>query len=199
VENTDNLDGQKDKIIQELTTLYSRGDMDLPSFETAVVRVNASADLVALLAEARAHMGDARALEALSPRATVPRATAPRATAPRPAETSAVELSCVSGSIRKSGSWVDARRYRLALKSSVARLDFSSYAGAEGFRFELELEAVSSSIILLLPAGFSVDDRLSGRVSSSFRDKPKGEAFGDNRLTVSGDIRSSVVKVKYLR
>lgn len=194
MENTDNLDGQKDKIIQELTTLYSRGDMDLPSFETAVVRVNASADLVALLAEARAHMGDARALEALSPRAT-----APRATAPSPAETSAVELSCVSGSIRKSGAWVDARRYRLALKSSVARLDFSSYAGAEGFRFELELEAVSSSIILILPAGFSVDDRLSGRVSSSFRDKPKGEAFGDNRLVVSGDIRSSVVKAKYLR
>lgn len=189
MESSDSLERQKDKVIQELTTLYSRGDMDLPAFETAVVRVNACADDGALMAVARSHMDEARALGALSVRGD----------AALPAEKAEVELSCVSGSIRKSGEWVDARRYKLALRSSSVRLDLSSYAGTEGFRLELDLAAVSSVVALILPAGFSVEDRLSGRVSSSFRDKPRGGAFGDNRVIVTGAVQSSVVKVKYLR
>jgi hypothetical protein len=103
----------------------------------------------------------------------------------------------VSGKLRETGDWVRARRYELALKSASARLDLSEYAGARGFRLLIDVEAVSSNLRLIVPECFEVEDRLSERVSSTIRNRPKGANCGDNLVVITGSVRSSVVKVKY--
>jgi hypothetical protein len=180
------LEEAKDRLIQAITDIYSRGGMDMSSFERSVTRITASGDRSALVAEAEA-LGLA-----------LPQAPAAASSSAAPmAYADAVELSCVSGSLRQDGEWVKAERYRLYLKSSSARLDFEEYEGARGFRLFIELEAISSSIRIKVPKGFEVEDRISERKSSTVRNKPKDEAYGDNLIVLSGSIGSSTVRIKY--
>ncbi len=108
-----------------------------------------------------------------------------------------MELSCVSGNLRKEGDWVKARDYRLALKSSNARLDLTEYEGARGFHLFLDVDATSSNLRLTVPEGFEVEDRFSERVSSVVRNKPKGDGGRDNLVVLTGYLRSSTVRIKY--
>lgn len=180
------LEESKDKLIQVITDAYSRGVMDMPAFERAVTRITASGDRSSLVAEASA-LGLA-----------LPEPVAdPRGAAEPPVASGAVELSCVSGSLRKEGDWVRARRYLLALKSSSARLDLREYEGARGFRLAIDVEAISSSLRITVPKGFEVEDRLSDRLSSSVRNRPREAGYGDNLVVLTGSIRSSVVRIKY--
>jgi hypothetical protein len=181
VEDKKLLEREKDGLIQQITTLYSRGDMDLPAFERAVTRINDCADRSLVLAEARS-LG-----VALVERADdLPSAAAGEE-----------ELVCVSGALRKRGLWVKARRYKLALTSSSARFDLSEYRDQRGLRLEIDLAAVSSGFRLIVPEGFEVEDHFSDRVSSVVKNEPKRPASGDNRILLTGALRSSVVKVKY--
>jgi len=179
------LDAEKDRLIDEITEAYSRGGMEMGSFERAVTRITASPDVDALAAEASA-LGFAR--PAWQPGASS-----------RSAELEAdlVELSCVSGKLRLEGEWVKAEHYRLHLKSSSARLDLREYEGRRGFRLLVELEAISSSVRIEVPEGFEVQDRLSERTSSTVRNKPKGSIYDDCTLLLTGSIRSSTLRVKY--
>jgi hypothetical protein len=179
----------REALIQKITDIYSRGGMDMDAFERAVTRIHASGDRNSLATEA-ATLG----LEL--PRAELELRGRP---AMLRAASEPLELSCVSGNIRKVGDWVKARRYTLALKSSSARLDLCQYDGESGFRLFLDIDAVSSNLRLVVPEGFEVEDRLGDNVSSTVRNKPKGESYGDNIVVLSGSIRSSVVKIKYRR
>jgi hypothetical protein len=176
------LEDERNALIQTITEAYSRGAMEMPAFERAVTRLSACADRSALAAEAGA-LGLALPLPSSSSRSPEPPA-------------GAVELSCESGNIRKTGDWVKARDYRLALKSSNARLDLMEYEGASGFRLAIEVEAISSSVRLIVPEGFEVEDRFSEHTSSVVRNKPKGPG-GDNLVVLTGRLRSSTVRVKY--
>jgi len=180
------LEDEKDKLISALTDAYAQGRMDMAAFERSVTRISASVDRSALEGEAAA-LGLALSQPARDLRP---------ASALSPAHDAEV-LRGTSGSIRKEGDWVRARRYRLELKASSARLDLSDYECERGFRLEIELDAVSSSLRLIVPRGFEVEDRISDNRSSSVRNRPKGDAFGDNRVLITGALRSSVVKVKY--
>jgi hypothetical protein len=172
------LERDKDALIRAMTDSYARGGMEMAGFERAVTRVSACADRAALAEEA-ASLGLALSAAARE----------------GPAE--AIELDCASGSIRKEGDWVKARRYRMRLQSSSARLDFRAYDSARGFDLEIGLEARSSVVRLVVPPGFEVEDRFSERISSGVRNRPKGEACCGNRIVLTGSLKSSVVKVKY--
>jgi hypothetical protein len=172
------LEDEKDAAIRVLTEEYASGDMDMAAFEGAVMKIGASPDHGALAVVA-ASLG-------IEP-------------PPRDAPPAAVELVCVSGHIRKAGEWVKARAYRLSLKSSSARLDFRAYEGARGLRLAVDLDAVSSSLRLIVPAGFEVEDSFSDRTSSVVRNDPRGGEAVVNRVVLTGRLKSSVVKVKYRR
>jgi hypothetical protein len=183
------LEERKDALIRIITEDYARDAMQMPAFELAVTRISACADLAALAAEASS-LG-----LALPPQAPVAAFEQPSAALePR---SGAVELACTSGRIRESGDWLRSRLYRFALKSSTARLDLRAYEGAEGFRLLIEIDAVSSGIRLIVPRGFQVEDRISERASSVLRNRPRGGSFGDNRVLLTGSLRSSVLKVRY--
>jgi hypothetical protein len=176
------LEDERDALIQTVTEAYSRGAMEMAAFEKAVTRLNTCADRGALEAEA-GQLGLQLPVSAATP--------------PSSGRPDAVELSCVSGNLRKEGDWVKARDYRLALKSSNARLDLTEYEGARGFRFFLDVDAASSNLRLTVPEGFEVEDRFSERVSSVVRNKPKGDGGRDNLVVLTGYLRSSTVKIKY--
>jgi hypothetical protein len=179
---------EKDELIQTITDSYARGGIDMPAFERAVTRITASGDRSSLVAEAAA-LGLAVPAPALDPR---------ERSAPAPAAADAVQLSCVSSNLRETGDWVRSRRYELALKSASARLDLREYDGVRGFRLVIAVDAVSSNLRVIVPEGFEVEDRLSERVSSTIRNRPRGESYGDNLVVITGSVRSSNVRVKYL-
>jgi hypothetical protein len=176
------LEDERDALIQTVTEAYSRGAMEMPAFERAVTRLSACSDRSALDVEAGL-LG--LALPVPAPSSPYPEAVS-----------GAVELNCVSGSVRKTGDWVKARSYKLALKSSNARLDLREYEGARDFRLALDIDAVSSNIRLIVPEGFEVEDRFSERVSSVVRNKSEGEGRG-NIIVLTGYLRSSTVRVRY--
>jgi hypothetical protein len=182
------LEEEKDALIQTITDAYARGSMDMPAFERAVTRISASADRDVLASEAAA-LG----LSSPTPRAQPP----VQSSSGLESAADAVELTCVSGRIRKTGEWVNGSLYKLSLKSSSVRLDLREYEGVPGFRLVVDLDAISSSVRLIVPEGFEVEDRFSENSSSSVRNRLRGDVYGDNRVLLTGRIRSSVVKVKY--
>ena len=181
------LDEEKDSLIQVLTDDYARGAVDIADFERSVTRINSCIDRPALEREA-ATLGLGTALVALR-----------QSPAPAPAHgpLEAIPLECVSGTIRKSGRWVQSGAYRLHVRSSSVRLDLRDYEGGRGFRLLLDIEAASSSIRITVPRGFIVEDRFTGQVSSTVRNRPKGDSYGDNRILLVGSLRSSVIKIHY--
>jgi hypothetical protein len=179
-------EAEKDALIHVITDVYVRGDMDMAAFENAVARIHACGEPGDLTAEAYT-------LGLKLPPALLG-AGGPAALA---AAGEAIEMNCVSASIRKSGDWVASGSYRLKLKSSSVGLDLREYADATGFRLVLDLDATSSVISLTVPKNFEVEDRFSERTSSAVRNKPKGRGYGGNRIVLTGSIRSSVIKVKY--
>jgi hypothetical protein len=181
------LESQKDEMIQRLTEAYSRNAMDMQEFERAVTRVSSCADSSALQAEG-ASLERSLALPVLAkPGAELE---------PVP---ESLRLDCTSGSIRKTGDWVRAGRYAMALRSSSARLDFSAYEGSRGRSLVIEVEMQSSNLRLVVPPGFEVQDDFSERTSSNVRNKPRDGGSGGNRIVLRGSLRSSNVKVKYRR
>jgi ADP-dependent phosphofructokinase/glucokinase len=181
VEDKELLELEKDGLIEQITTLYSHGELDLPAFETAVTRINDCANRSLVAAEAR----------------SLRLALTPMVDDSLSAGSGEEELVCVSGTLRLKGRWVKASRYKRALKSSNARLDLSDYREARGLRLEIDLAAVSSGLRLIVPEGFEVEDHFAERVSSVVKNEPKGPSYGDNRVLIMGALRSSVVKVKY--
>lgn len=181
------LETDKDALIQRMTEAYARGVMDMAAFERAVTRISACSDPAALESEAGALGFSSQAAVSVAPVLSAELA--------RPSE--GIELTCVSGTIRKSGDWLRSRSYALRLKSSGARLDLRHYEGMKGLRLHIDLDAASSSVTLVVPEGFEVEDRLTERVSSAVRNKPKGGSFGDNLIVLTGRLRSSAVRIRY--
>jgi hypothetical protein len=155
--------------------------MDMATFEAAVSRITTCPDEISLEVEAAS-------LGVVVP--AVPNSV-------EPSNLDSIDLDCVSSGIRKIGNWVKSRRYRLRLKSSTARLDLSEYEGASGFRLEIDVLAISSSLLLIVPKGFEVEDKIEERQSSVIRNRPKGGSYGDALVVLTGSLKSSVVKVKY--
>ncbi|MGO8693223.1 MAG: hypothetical protein ACLQMF_06060 [Rectinemataceae bacterium] len=181
------LESEKDALIQAITEVYAHGGLDMAAFEGAVTRISACPDSRALATEVETlGLGMPLVLPAVADRRL---ASAP--------QREAIQLDCVSSSISKSGDWVASGSYCVRLKSSSARLDLREYEGAKGFRLVIEVEATSSVLSLTVPRGFQVEDRFSERVSSAVRNRPRGESYDDNRIVLTGNLRSSVVKVKY--
>ncbi len=183
------LEDEKDALIQVLTEVYSRGAMDMPAFERSVVKIGGCGDLVALEAEAKS-------LGLALPPVPARRADLAPSLADLP---EAVQVECVSGTMRKVGDWVRARGYRFALRSSNLRLDLTEYEGATGFRLFVDIQATSSNVRIVVPAGFEIEDRIEGRRSSNVRNRPRGPAYGDNVVVLSGALQSSNVRIKYSR
>ncbi len=181
------LEQEKDELIRRLTEAYAQDAIDMQGFELAVTRVSGCADEAALRAE--------RASLDLS----LPVIVHPEAGPPSLRQAEPQSLDCVSASLRKVGDWVKAGRYSMRLQSSNARLDFRAYEGATGLRLEIELDARSSNLRLIVPAGFEVEDACSERISSTVRNKPREAPFGGNRIVLKGRIQSSTVRVKYKR
>ncbi len=176
------LSDRKDLIVKGATDSYIRGELDIAVFEAAVARIQGCADLVALEAEA-ASLG-------------IP---AQGSTLPSTSPGEAVELECVSSALRLDRSWVKSGRYRLKLVSAPVVLDLRDYALAVGFRLELELDATSSRVTIIVPRGFVVDNGIRENRGSIIKNKPRRDAAGDKVVSISGSVAYSIVKVKYRR
>jgi|GEM_PF-1982840 len=187
------LDAIKDRLIEGITEAYARGAMEAADFERTVTRVAAAPDAEALAAEASA-FGRSMGIEIPAPLEN--RGASP----PRPPIPAGggevVELSCVGGDLREEGDWVRSGAYRISLKSSNGRLDLREYEGEPGFRLLLELDLVSSNLKLIVPEGFEVEDRISERRSSTFRDRPEGGIYDGCVVTLTGSLRSSNLRVR---
>jgi len=181
------LEQEKDELISRLTEAYAQDAIDMQGFELAVTRVSAAADEAALSAE--------RASLDLS----LPVLVHAEASPPAHRQAEVQSLDCVSANLRRVGDWVKAGRYSMRLQSSNARLDFTAYEGSTGLRLVIELEARSSNLRLIVPAGFEVEDALSERISSTVRNRPRDAPYGGNRIVLTGRLQSSTVKVKYRR
>ena len=178
---TIDLEGDKNALIQVITDAYVHGEMDVTLFEGAVSRITATKDESTLAVEA-ASLG-------LSFPAFV--------TAGSPSLGEPIDLDCGSASIRKMGDWLRSSRYRLKLRSSSVRLDLRDYADARNFHLDLEIVAVSSSIKLIVPRGFEVEDRIEDQQSSVVRNRPRGAASGTQLIRIRGSLRSSTLGISY--
>lgn len=172
------LDSRKKSLVERLTDVYARGGMELAAFEAALSRITDSASDGELAAEAAA----------LGLGLSAP------AGAPGPDAEELIERGCTSGTIREEGEWIKARKYRYKLVSSYLILDFRAYELSAGIRVEIELAAVSANVRLLLPRGFSVEDRIEGRISSVVRNAKDEERGASNVVVLSGTIQSSTVR-----
>jgi hypothetical protein len=172
------LELKRDSLIRIVTEVYAMGNIELPVFEKAVARLHSCTDLASLESEASL-LGLARSAEAALPR-----------------EADVLELSCVSGHLRKDGDWAKGGRCWLSLRSSTAKLDLMEYEGRRGFRLAIDIDAVSSSVSLVVPADFVVEDRISERSSSTVRNRPRDAGAG-SVVILTGRLRSSTIKVKY--
>jgi hypothetical protein len=192
-------EGKKDAIIGTITEAFARGDMEMPAFEAAVTKINASPDETALAATA-AELGIALPAPLAQPDPAAAPVAFSSASSPSPASADApIDLACRSSNLRKIGDWLRSRHYRLALQSSNARLDLGEYEGVRGLRLLVEVEAASSNLKLIVPAGFRVEDRFAENSSSNVRNRPKDAPYGDNVVVLMGSLRSSNVRVRYKR
>jgi len=176
------LNDRKDLLVKRATDSYISGDMDVASFETSVARIQDCADEAALDATADS-LGLAPA----------------RAAAPLGFPRETVELECVSSRLRLDRDWVKAGTYRLKLVSAPVVLDLREYADAAGFRLEVELDATSSRVTIIVPRGFVVDNGIRENRGSIIKNKPRRDAAGDKVVSISGSVAYSIVKVKYRR
>jgi hypothetical protein len=176
------LSDRKDLLVKNATDSYIRGDLDIATFEAAVARIHECADEASLDAEAAA-LGIAPAIFA----------------SPRGLPAVPVELECVSSALRLDRGWVKSGTYRLKLVSAPVALDLREYALASGFRLDLELDATSSRVTIIVPRGFVVENNIRENRGSVIKNKPRRDAAGDNVVTISGSVAYSVVKVKYRR
>jgi len=108
-----------------------------------------------------------------------------------------VEIRNRSSSLKRQGRWTVPRRLSITTRAGSVKLDFTQAIFASAF-VDVVLEAQSSSVELILPAGATADlDRIDAHASTvKSRVEPSGQGV---TFRISGEVKSSSVKVRYQR
>lgn len=112
-----------------------------------------------------------------------------------------IEIRNRSSSLKRQGRWTVPRRLLISTRAGSVKLDFTEAVFA-GPVVEIQLEARSSSIDLVLPRGATADiDNIAPRASSLKQRVPSTyDAPGQGVVfRINGEVQSSSVRVRYQR
>jgi len=181
-------------LIERAAAAFSQDKMDETEFETFVARVHRAKSSAEL-----------RAAEAfLLPLEPPPspgiatygdRSPGERRGGSREERTFSLNMS----NLKKRGSWVDARHYRLEGKMSNFELDFRSYAEETNFSLSLDVDLSMSNLRLRVPSDWDVDCRIDRHTASNIKDRGPDGAVGNNRIVIDGSLSMSNIKIRRYR
>lgn len=171
-------DAEREQVLAQLNAAVAEGRLTLAEFEERVDGVLRSRTF----GEVEPYVGD---LPGARP-ATVPEV---------------LEIRNRSSSLKRQGRWTVPRRLVVTTRSGSLRLDFTE-ARFSGPSVDIDLEAASSSVKIIIPRGSTADiDGIDPHASSlktkvpATHDAPgQGIAF-----RITGHARSSSVQVRYQR
>ncbi|MDG6101320.1 DUF1707 domain-containing protein [Dactylosporangium aurantiacum] len=166
-------DAERERVVAQLNTAVSEGRLTLAEFEERVDGVLRSRTY-----------GD---IEPYVMDLPVEQVKAPEA----------VEIRNRSSSLKRQGRWTVPRRLTITTQSGSVKLDFTEAIFGTPV-VDIELDATSSSVELVLPAGAVADvDSIDTHASTvRSRIEPSG---GGVHFRISGEVSSSSVKVRYQR
>lgn len=168
----------RDSLIDRAAAAFAEDKLDEAAFEAFVARVQTAPGEAEL-----------RAAEAsLAP--FLP------AAGPEPVLSDAQEVELNMSNLKKSGDWIDARKYRLVGKMSNFELDYLAYADEEQFSMTLDVDLSMSNLKLIVPSDWQVDCRLTRNSASNVKDRGPFPSRGGNRLVVVGSLSMSNIKVR---
>lgn len=172
----------RDKLLNAATELYASGELDEAGFELIVTRLN-SCDTVPALRTVGLSLPVPYFEPSLAPLSG----------------SGTAEINCDFGNVRKTGDWVEAGLLLVSAKGSNIRLDFEAYEAVDNFRMEIELDCLGSNVRLIVPASFRVEDKIGQNVASNIKNKAPHHSYGSNHITVTGRLKGSNLKIKYLK
>lgn len=112
-----------------------------------------------------------------------------------------IEIRNQSSNLKRVGRWTVPRRLLISTRAGSVKLDFTEAVFAS-HTVEVQLQARSSKVELVLPAGATADIDSIAPQASSVRQKvpPAYDAGGQGVVfRISGEVRSSSVRVRYQR
>jgi hypothetical protein len=166
-------DAERERVVAQLNTAVSEGRLTLAEFEERVDGVLRSRTY----GEVEPYVMDLPGQQIKAPES--------------------VEIRNRSSSLKRQGRWTVPRRLSITTRSGSVKLDFTQAIFASTF-VDVVLEAQSSSVELILPTGATADlDSIDATASTvKSRVEPSGQGV---TFRISGEIRSSSVKVRYQR
>ncbi|WP_344610923.1 DUF1707 domain-containing protein [Dactylosporangium salmoneum] len=172
-------DAERELVVAQLNTAVSEGRLTLAEFEERVDGVLRSRTY----GEIEPYVGD---LPQKGPM-TVPEQ---------------IEIRNQASSLKRQGRWTVPRRVLITTRAGNVKLDFTE-AVFTSQSVQVQLEARSSSIELVLPRGATADiDSIAPRASSLKQKVPAAYDAAPGQgvvFRISGEVRSSSVRVRYQR
>ena len=166
-------DAERERVVAQLNTAVSEGRLTLAEFEERVDGVLRSRTF----GEVEPYVSDL----------PVQRVTAPKL----------VEIRNRSSALKRQGRWTVPRLLSISTRSGSVKIDFTE-AIFSAAAVDVALDAQSSSVELILPAGATADldsiDADASNVRSSVEPSGPGVAF-----RISGQVKRSSVKVRHQR
>lgn len=166
-------DAERERVVAQLNTAVSEGRLTLAEFEERVDGVLRSRTF----GEIEPYVIDLPVQSIKAPEA--------------------VEIRNRASSLKRQGRWTVPRRLSITTRSGSVKLDFTEAIFGTAI-VDVVLEAQSSSVELILPAGATADiDRIDAHASTvKSRAEPSGQGV---TFRIGGEVRSSSVKVRYQR
>lgn len=166
-------DAERERVVAQLNTAVSEGRLTLPEFEERVDGVLRSRTF----GEIEPYVIDLPVHQVKAP--------------------DVVEIRNRSSSLKRQGRWTVPRLLSITTRSGSVKLDFTEAIFGSTV-VQVALDAQSSSVELILPAGATADvdsiDTQSSSVRSRIESSGKGVTF-----RITGQVKSSSVKVRYQR
>lgn len=166
-------DAERERVVAQLNTAVSEGRLTLAEFEERVDGVLRSRTF----GEIEPYVMDL----------PVQQITAPKV----------VEIRNRSSSLKRQGRWTVPRVLSITTRSGSVKIDFTEAVFAATV-VDVALDAQSSSVELILPAGATADldsiDAYASNVRSRVEPSGQGVTFH-----IGGQVKSSSVKVRYQR
>jgi hypothetical protein len=166
-------DAERERFVEQLHSAVGEGRLTLDEFEERVGKILAASTYEAALP----YLADLPAAE-----------TAPRE----------VELRARSSGMKRLGRWRVPRRLLLDTQSASVKLDFTESV-LDSRVVDIQLDARSSSITLVMPPDGSVDITNVDMFSSSSRVKVGLEPGAGLHVRVNGRLKSSGLTVRHRR
>jgi uncharacterized protein DUF1707 len=166
-------DAERERVVAQLNTAVSEGRLTLAEFEERVDGVLRSRTY----GEIEPYVMDLPVQQFKAPES--------------------VEIRNRSSSLKRQGRWTVPRRLSITTRAGSVKLDFTEAIFGSTF-VDVVLEAQSSSVELILPAGSTADlDSIDAHASTvKSRVEPSGQGV---TFRISGEVKSSSVKVRYQR